>query len=85
MSNISIWPINRTLGQSGPGSDGNEELLHIPQNSSLTGPSPSDCLVPYPGHSLGDSYSLAEIQTVCSTAPADWAHPGEEILLYMIM
>ena len=47
----SIWPIDRTLsgattpGQSGPGSDGNEGLLHIPQSSSITGTSPSDCLV----------------------------------------
>ena len=39
----SIWPIDRTLsgattpGQSGPGSDGNEGVLRIPQNSSITG------------------------------------------------
>ena len=48
----SIWPIDRTLsgattpGQSGPGSDG------LPQSSSITGTSPSDCLVSYPGHSF---------------------------------
>ena len=41
------------LGQSGPGSNGNEGVLHIPQSSSITGTSPSDCLVLYPGHSLG--------------------------------
>ena len=47
----SIWPIDRTLssattpGQSGPGNDGNEGLLHIPQSSSITGTSLSDCLV----------------------------------------
>ena len=46
-------------GQNGPGSNGNEEVLHIPQSSSITGTSPSDCLVSYPGHSLwGRSYSL---------------------------
>ncbi len=28
-------------------------MLHIPQSSSITGDSPSDCLVSYPGHSLG--------------------------------
>ena len=39
-------------GQSGIGSDGNEEALHIPQNSSITGASPSDCLVLYPEHLL---------------------------------
>ena len=54
----SIWPIDRTLssaitlGQSGPGSDDSEGLFHIPQSSSITGTSPSDCLVSYPGHSL---------------------------------
>ena len=55
---ISIWLIDRTLsgattpGQSGPGSDGNEGAIHIPQSSSITGSSPSDCLVSYSRHSL---------------------------------
>ena len=55
MSNSSIWPIDRTLsgattpGQSGPGSNGNEEVFCIPQSSRITGASPSDCL----GHSFG--------------------------------
>ena len=63
-----------TPDQRGPGSDGNEEVLCIPQNPSITRASPSDCLVSYPGHSLGeDSYSFAEIQSLYSTAPADWA------------
>ena len=54
----SIWPINRTLsgvttlGQSESGSDGNERVLCIPQSSSITGNSPSDCLVSYPGMTL---------------------------------
>ena len=58
MSNSSIWPINRTLsgattlGQSGLGSNGNNGILNIPQNSSITGASPSDCLMSYPGHLL---------------------------------
>ena len=57
MSNY-IWPIDRalsgatTLGQSGPGSNGNEGILYIPQISSITGVSPSNCLVSYTGHSL---------------------------------
>ena len=34
-------------GQNGPKSDGNEEVLRIPQSSSITGTSPSDCLVSY--------------------------------------
>ena len=54
----SIWPIDRTLsggttpGQCGAGSDGNEGILHILQNSSITGTSPSDCLVSYPDNYL---------------------------------
>ena len=34
-----------SLGQCEPGSDGNEDVLCIPQNFSITGTSPSDCLV----------------------------------------
>ena len=44
------WWDATTLGQSGSGSDGNECLLRIPQSSSITGTSPSHCLVLYPGH-----------------------------------
>ena len=59
----SIRPIDRTLsgsstpGQSGSGSDGNKGLLCILQ--SITGTSPSDRLVSYPGYSLEKSYSSA--------------------------
>ena len=61
-------------GQSEPGSDGNEGVSHIPQSYSISGTSPSDCLVSYPGHSFGGgSYPTAEVQSVYSTAPADWA------------
>ena len=55
----SIQPVDRALlcatipGQSGPGSNGNKGVLCIPQSSSITGTSPSECLVSYPGHSLG--------------------------------
>ena len=51
MSNSSIWPIDRNLSrattqdQSGPGSDGNEGVLHVPQSSSILEASPSDCLM----------------------------------------
>ena len=77
----SIGPIDRTLkratspGQSGPGSDGNEGVLRIPQSTNITGTSPSDCLVPYRGNSLGDggSYPAADVPVIYSTAPADWA------------
>ena len=35
-----------------------EIILHIPENSSITGASPSYCLVSYPGHSLRRALSL---------------------------
>ena len=76
----TIWPIDRTLsgattpGQSGPRSNGNEEVVHIPQSSSITGASPSDCLVSYLGHLLsGGGYSSAKMQSSYSTASTDWA------------
>ena len=55
--NSSTWLIDKTPtgtttpGQSGPGSNGNEEAFHIPQ-SSKTGASPSYGLVSYPRHTL---------------------------------
>ena len=55
----SIRPIDRALsgatthGQSEPGSDDNEGVLCIPQSSCITGTSPSDYFVSYPGNSLG--------------------------------
>ena len=69
--NSSIWPKDgiltgtTTQGQSEPGSNGNEEILHIPQ-SSRSRASPSDGLVSYTGHS-------SEMQLAYSTAPANWA------------
>ena len=47
------------LGQSRPGSNGNKGVLLISQSSSMTGASPSDCFVSYPGHSLRQSYLSA--------------------------
>ena len=69
-------------GQSVPGSNGNKGVLRIPQSSYFTGTSPSDCLESYPGYSLvcvcvGGSYLSAEMQSVYSTAPADWAIQGQ--------
>ena len=55
----AIWLIDWTIsvatnpGQSGPGSDGNEGVLCIPQSANITGTSQSDCLVSYSGHLLG--------------------------------
>ena len=42
-----------TPSQSGPWSDGSEGVLRILQSSSITGISPPDCLVSFPGHLLG--------------------------------
>ena len=79
MSDSSIWPIDRILsaatspGQSEPGSNGNEEVLRILQIFN-PGALPSEFLMSYSGHSLeGGSYSSAEMQSVYSTAPVDWA------------
>ena len=84
MLNSSIWPIDRTLsgsttlGLGRPGSDGNEEVLCIPHSSSITGASPSDCLLSYLIQSLlAGSYPSAEIQLVYS---ADWAILWPKIL-----
>ena len=62
-----------TPDQSRPESNGCEEVLRIPQCSSITGTSPSDCLVSYPEHSLvgWGFYPSAELRSVDSTAPAD--------------
>ena len=81
MSNSSICPVDRNLsgattpGQSEYGSDCNKRVLCISQSSSITGTSQLDSLVSYPGYSLGGgrSYSSAEMQSVYSKAPADWA------------
>ena len=79
MPNSSIWSIDRTLSdvhttsQSRPGSKGNEEILRIPQSSSITRASPLDCFVSYPEHSLERFNPSEEIQSVYSAAPVDWA------------
>ena len=60
----SIWPIDNTLSgvttlsQPGSGSDDSDWVFSIPQRSSNTRTSPSDCLVSYPLHSLGGVLSL---------------------------
>ena len=59
-----------TAGQSGSGLNGNEEVLRIPQSSSITGDSLSYCIMSYIGHSLGGSYPSSDILLGSSTAPA---------------
>ena len=64
----------------GPGSDGNEGVLHVHQSSSINGVLPSDCLVSYPGHSFGKYYLSAEKPSMYTTAHqtgsklAGWHH-----------
>ena len=79
----SIWPVDRTLsgatilGQNEPGSDCNEGVLRIPRSYSVTGTSPSDCLLSNPGESSWGSYPSAENHLVYNTAPLDWAIFGK--------
>ena len=72
MPNSSICLIDRTLSgattpsQSGPGSDGYEApALLEPQHQIF--------LISYPALSLGESYPSADMQSVHSTTPANWA------------
>ena len=44
----------------------------FPQSSSIPGAPPLDGLVSYPDHLLGESHSLAEMQSVYSPTPAEW-------------
>ena len=63
MLNSSIWLIDRTLSgatTSGQSEPENKGVFRIPQNSSITGASPSDCLASYLRHSLGECLSPLE-------------------------
>ena len=69
---LSPWSCIRCY-QSGPRRNSNEGVLRIPQNSSITGISPSDCLVSYPVHSLwGGGSCPSPEESVYSIASADW-------------
>ena len=58
----SIWPVDRTKsvatspGLCRPGSEGKNGVIRVPRTSSITGASPSDYLVLYPWHSMGEFY-----------------------------
>ena len=71
--NPYIGPLSgaTTPGQSGPGSDGNEGVLRIPQRSSIAGTSPSDCLVSYLGHS-----SVGGVLLLCREAVGVFYSPS---------
>ena len=51
-----------------------KDTPHSPQSSSITGSSPLNCLMSYPGHSLRESYLFEETQSVYSAIPANWAN-----------
>ena len=77
MLNSSIWRFDRklsvaiTAAKTGPESNGNEGVLRIPQSFGITGASPSNFLVLYPGLSLVESYASSEMRLVYSTASVD--------------
>ena len=79
----SILPIDRTLSgattpsQSGPGSDGNKEVLLSPQSSSIIRNLTIRLFSVISRTFIvgGRSYPSAEKQSVYSTAPADWVSP----------
>ena len=83
--NGSTLPIRKTIlgattpGQSGSESDSNEGVLNIPQGSSITGTSPPDCLMSYPGNSLGGDL-IPRKRCNRFIAPADWAlYNGDKV------
>ena len=65
-------------------SKGNEEALHIPR-SSWTGASPSDILVSYPGHLLGESYPSAAKLSAYFTTQANSATNLWAIHIYVYL
>ena len=70
MSNSSIWPIDRILsGATTTGQSGlNERVFYIPQRSSITGTSPSDCLMSYSRHTFRSlSYHSGIVANKCFT------------------
>ena len=75
-SNNSVWHTDRIISadtipsQSGPGSDGNKGVPRISKSSSITGASPSDCLVSYSG------YSLRGVLALCSDAASVLCSPS---------
>ena len=77
-----------TPGQSGPGSNGHEGVLRIPQSFSTAGTSPSDCLVSYPGHLLeGGVLPLCRgaVGVFYNPSPLDNAVTGKYLLEYIFV
>ena len=66
-----ISPIDRALSgastpdPSEPSSDSNDWVLRIPQSSSITGTSPTDCFISYFGHLLEEGVLPLWSEAVC--------------------
>ena len=60
-----------TPGQSRPGSDGSEAVLHITQISNITGAAPSDCLVSYKRYLLESLNNLQRCSHCIHYSPTD--------------
>ena len=68
---VSFFFLETTPDQSEPRSDGNKRVLCIPRSPSIIGTSPSDCLVSYPGRSLGEVLPLYR-EAVCVFYSPSW-------------
>ena len=74
---LDLWDVRSNLSgattpdQIGPRSNSNEKVLWTPKSSRITGVSPSDYLMPYPGQSMGKFYSSTEMQSVYFAALAE--------------
>ena len=73
-----------TPGQSGPGNDGNKKVLCIPQSSSITGASPSYCLVSLSGHSLEEVLPLHRDAVCVFCSPSQLGQSHHEFLMPIV-
>ena len=84
MLKSSTWPKDRTISgattpdQSEPESDVNEREHRIPQSSSITEATLLDCLVSYPGHSLGDFTPVQRCSRCIQQPLLTGSHSGSE-------
>ena len=84
MSNSSIWPIDRTLssttspGQSGPGSEDNEGVFHVPQSSRIIGASP------FWLYSVISKTLVGEVLSLCRDADGVFYSPQPTGPFYLI-
>ena len=72
-----------TPNQSGPGSDVPEGVLRIPQNSSITGTLPSNCLVSYPDTHWWGGVTPLQRSSLCILKP-QLIGQGNEGFLYIL-